>query len=245
MICSEPEVLEHCTKKYIFYLRERGYSDSVINKALNKLKNITRDNMINKNCTDETHKTKCKKCYPFVMKYNVKLPSINKIIKRHEHILTLTKETSELFPAGSIFVSFKVERNIRDILTSSYLRPLHGDAPGMEELQISPGSCAKCGDECKMCRLFLIESTHAWSYHTKDRFQIKGNLSCQTENAVYILQDEICKLSSIGVSTGPVANRWTNHKSHIRCSKKICTVASHFIENSKSCHKLTRDGRGW
>ena len=73
MICSEPEMLEHCTKQYIFYLHERGYSETVINKALSKLENITRDDMINKKCTNETHQTKCNKCYPFVMKYNVKL----------------------------------------------------------------------------------------------------------------------------------------------------------------------------
>ena len=104
MICSEPDILQQCTTEYISYLRQRGYSDNVINKALSKLEHISRDDMINKKRVNETHQNKCKRCYPFVMKYNVKLPPINKIIKKHsEHILTLTKETSELFPAGSIF----------------------------------------------------------------------------------------------------------------------------------------------
>ena len=104
-ICSEPEKLKECTAEYIKYLKERGYSDSVINKALEKLEGKTREELIEKK--SETQNEKRKRNYPLVMKYNVKLPPTNKIIKRHEHILTLREETANLFPTGSIFYPIK------------------------------------------------------------------------------------------------------------------------------------------
>ena len=236
-------------KDYENYLIKRGYSVTVIEKAKQKLATKSRTDLLynNPNSNDSEHcictaKKKDFRCFPLVMKYNAKLPKMNKLIKKHLHILEWSPETVELFPKGSIFVSYRVEPSIRDLLCKSGFPLLNKPAAIDEPVPLpEKGGCYKCEDvTCKTCALFLMEGEFAWSYHTNDKFLIKKKLNCKTKYIIYVIFDLICKIAYTGYTTYNCKDRFANHKSHVKMFRTTCEIVNHAIENQNTYHKLRR-----
>ena len=57
---------------------------------------------------------------------------------------------------------------------------------------------------------------------------------------IYLINDLVCKRSSVGHSENAMRPRWANHKSHIKRNAPTCVVAKHFNE-CNTAHKW-RDG---
>lgn len=195
--CSVPEDFLKALEDYKGYLKDRGYSDRTINKAEMKLAKVSRGQLrkVESADVDEAEIKRPKKdfrCFPLVMKYNVKLPKMNQLIKKYQHILEWSPETTQLFPKGSVFVSYKVEPTIRQLLCKSAFPLLTNDSPCRIDAEIAPtisGGCFKCGNKCKLCDLFLTEGEYAWSFNTHDKFKIKSKLNCGSGNVIYIIFD--------------------------------------------------------
>ncbi len=60
-----------------------------------------------------------------------------------------------------------------------------------------------------------------------------------THNVVYIINDNTCKLSSVGCTTDSMKVRFRNHKSHIKFDKRLCEVSKHFSDN-RHVHSLDK-----
>ena len=234
--CSGEHSYQTAIQEYKTHLLKRDYADEIIDKAIDKANQTDRNDLIF-NKKDPIDKENSARKYPLIMKYNAKLPNMNQIIRKHLPVLKLTPETSELFPEKSIFVSYKIEKNIRELITCSKFR-----SRDTHDQEINPDvkGCVKC-NKCKLCKLYLEETKVAWSYHTNETFRLKSTLTCTTPNVIYAIHDKVCKLSYIGYTGDEdIHRRWANHKSHIKQNRKTCELASHFIKNSNSCHKLTR-----
>ena len=252
--CSLPEDFKVALEEYKGYLKDREYSDNVIQKAEKKLEKVSREQLLKRvDSTDPSNqeaqssykaKKKDYRCYPLVMRYNIKLPKMNNIIKKYQEILEWSPETLKLFPKGCIFVSYRVEPTIRNLLCKSGFPALNQN----ENLTLNLGTnnnenmggCVKCDKQCKMCKLFLYEGEYAWSHNTKDKFKINKKLNCESNNIIYIINDNICKTSYTGYTTNTLKNRFANHKSHIKKNVKSCEIAIHIIESANTCHKLNR-----
>ena len=222
--CSEPEEYEKAKKEYIGYLRDRNYSKVLIDEAAQAVDKMDREKLIYKS-VDKPQKGRS---FPLVYKYNPKLPNMGNSINKHKHILSLSPDTSQLFPSSSIFVSFKVENNINRQLTSSKFKP------NQTEVQTPQNNlgCISC-ESCKLCQDFLVPSEYAKSYHTQEKFKIKSTIMCNTKNVIYIVNDKVCKKSYIGYTSDSFKIRWSNHKSHIKKNHKSCELSKHFINNPR------------
>ena len=244
--CSTDTSFQEGVQEYKTHLLNRDYDEKIIDNAIDRVNALDRNDLLAK----KVSKVKSnKQNFPLVMKYNVKLPNMSKILKKHQHILEYSSATAELFPDKSIFVSYKVEKSIRDQITSSKFKStehsVENTLSGNKEV-ISQGTvpgnkmgCKKC-NKCKLCKLYLSESEVAWSHHTGEKFKIQTLLTCDTQNVIYALHDKICKLTYIGYTEDNMKIRWSNHKSHIKQWHKTCKVATHFINESKAQHELNR-----
>ena len=56
---------------------------------------------------------------------------------------------------------------------------------------------------------------------------------------MYIINNKVCNLSSVGCTADTLKVRFRNHKSHIKSSKRTCEVSKHFSDNT-SLHVLDR-----
>ena len=181
------------------------------------------------------------------MKFNPKLPPMSKFIRDHMHILQLTAESNNLFNKDSIFVAYKMERNILSLITRNKFKSSnfdHNAQPSSElmnsnELLESNWGCYKCSQNCTLCKNFLIETKTFTSPNTNQTFKIKTKTDCKTKNIIYLILDLICyKNFYVGYSEDSMTVRWPNHKSHIKKGHKLCEISTHFINESNNMHKL-------
>ena len=262
--CSDNELYKIGVEKYSNHLRNREYSDEIIEEAIHKVNALDRESLIGLTSTPREADNPKSQVYPFVMKYNSQLPNMNDILNKHKHILTTTENTASLFKPESIFVSHKVEHNIQKLITKSrfskskqYLPnedqnvDTHKTGPTLEiqspsvvirETGKEESGCHKCESKtsCKTCKLFILQSKHAWSYHTDEKFEIKNKLTCTSNNVIYIIQDQVCCKSYIGSTGDKFKDRWANHKSHIKQNRPTCEIVSHVIEHCNDVHTLDR-----
>ena len=56
-------------------------------------------------------------------------------------------------------------------------------------------------------------------------------IDCLTRNVIYLINDNICKISSVGYTADNMKTRFANHKSHIKFNKRLCEVSKHIADN--------------
>ena len=95
---------------------------------------------------------------------------------------------------------------------------------------------------CILCKNYLKTTEYAYSYHTSTRFRIRETVDCNSKNVIYIINDKICNVSSVGYTTDSMNVRFTNHKSHIKYNKRFCEVSKHFAHNI-SFHHLNKSSQ--
>ena len=52
-----------------------------------------------------------------------------------------------------------------------------------------------------------------------------------TRNVIYLINDNICKISSVGYTADNMKTRFANHKSHIKFNKRLCEMSKHIADN--------------
>ena len=173
---------------------------------------------------------------------------MSKFISQNLHILELTPESSKMFNKSSLFVSYRMEKNILSMITKNKFRSRVNDLTVQEVPQDPPENsdwgCFKCNKACTMCKIFLIECKTVTSPNTKQVYHIKSRISCDTENVIYMIRDKICEnVFYVGYTADCMKVRWRNHKSHIKMGKKTCEIASHFTRLASSVHKLDKSNQ--
>ena len=75
---------------------------------------------------------------------------------------------------------------------------------------------------------YLLKTEYAY---TSTRFIIRENIDCNSKSVIYVINDKICKVSSVGYTADNMKIRFTNHKSHIKFDKRFWKVSNHFADN--------------
>ena len=84
---------------------------------------------------------------------------------------------------------------------------------------------------CLLCKNYLLKTDNAYSHQTSTKYKIKDIIYCNSINVIYIINDNVCKISSVGYTADNMKTRITNHKSHIKYNKRLCEVSKHFSDN--------------
>ena len=117
---------------------------------------------------------------------------------------------------------------MKDLLVPSKLKPKAKKSETSQAEVDSDAGCFTCDAKCKLCSDFMESPNTTWSFHTARTFSFKSVLNCKIENIIYKLDCLPCRKSSVGSTSWNMTSRWPNHKSHIRCNKSTCEIASHF-----------------
>ena len=56
-------------------------------------------------------------------------------------------------------------------------------------------------------------------------------IDCNSRNVIYITNYSVCKIRSGGYTADNMKTRFTNHRSHIKYTKRLCEVLKHFADN--------------
>ena len=232
--CSTSDAYEEAVVEYTRYLHNRDYSQYVIDKAINTVKDIDRKSLIG--IGDQSRNNNRKLFYPLTIKFNPKLPNMSRILNKYKYILSLNDITNRVFPAESILVTYKNERNIKSLLTTNrFGSPITVANPINDQT-----GCRSC-KTCTLCKNFLREGDTIHSYHTSHTHRIRSTVTCLTKGVIYIVYDKTCEKNYVGFSRNDMRERWSNHKSHIKKQFRSCKIATHFKEHMHDKYNLMTD----
>ena len=238
---SEPAEYIKSKLEYTNYLKARGYSIEIIMEAFRKVESKARKSYYY-NIPGEKSERDDIRVNPLVTDFNPGLPNIGRILNRHKHILKLDPVLCKVVAPDGIFASFRGAKTIHDKLVYSKLPVLESSTEEIESIeQVKPiVGCTHCdAKKCDICNNFLKQTKTAYSFHTNSIFNIDHNVNCKSKNIVYVINDLICKVSSVGCTSENIKIRFRNHKSHIKHERRTCEISSHFIDN-RALHILDR-----
>ena len=102
---------------------------------------------------------------------------------------------------------YRRAKTLRDLLIHSKL-PVLGEEITKETRII--GDYQPCKKKCVLCKNYLIKTDYAYSHQTETRFKIKSVIDCLTRNVIYLINDNICKISSVGYTADNMKTRFAN-----------------------------------
>lgn len=206
-ICSEDEDFEaHAHRMYSIF-RERGYNTDTMTLALDRVRRMHRDDLIENN-TAPTEEERIR----LISNYNKQNPRMKDIIHKYDdHIKQTRRKTIN---PQDFQVTFSRAPNLANIL-------VHSQHPHLKK---TPGT-KPCNKPCATCPL-MQEGTTITS-RTGQEFKINGSFDCQSHHIVYCLTCKKCKKQYIGESSQTLNKRIRGHISSIN-TKKDTPVAHHF-----------------
>ena len=144
---------------------------------------------------------------------------VNSLINKYLPILHADLNLKEIFPTKSITTVYRKQKNLKEMLApSSYPKSVNWQVN-----IITP-----C-NSCDICKHHLVAEKKFTSKVTGKTYFIKGDLSCNSKNVIYLITCDKCKDEYIGsaVDFRPV---FMVHKSDIKTKKERCGTSRHFNE---------------
>ena len=249
--CSDEISLAESYKQYAGHLRSRNYSEQVIQDAIGLAESTPREKLLG--IVEKVAPKRSTRKYPLIIKFNPRLPPMAKYMRQHMDILSMTPESDKLFNKDSLFVTYKMEKNIKNLITKNKFKSADNNpTPGQSPVNplnsipiINNFGCFKCDYNCTLCKNYMLETKVIFSPKTSQTFVIKDRLTCQTKNVIYMIIDKLCPdVFYVGYTSDDMRTRWCTHKSHIKKEVKSCELSSHFIAASNSTHKLDKSNQG-
>ena len=162
--------------------------------------------------------------FNLVTVYNPLLNNLQKVIKNSLPLFYSDPDMRAVFPECSINVMYGSGKNLIKELISPFLFP---------ETQLTAKSqsmVSKCGKECDFWDNFLVCRNKFTCKFTGKTYKVRGNLSCNSANLVYLLSCKLCKDQYVGSAyKNNFKPGFRVHKSDINTGKDRCRVAKHFL----------------
>ena len=171
-ICSTPELFEMRMGHLKNHLLSRGYSLSILNKAADKIRQISRLDAL-KRVEQEKTRRKC-----FVTEYHPSLPPMGKILHKHWSVMVERDgRLKECFPQPSM-VAYKRGKSLKELLCRARMPINVRRSVRQEEQQ----GFTKCGELlCMLCPFAVTAKEHMVSGRT---FVINGKITCTSTGCV-------------------------------------------------------------
>lgn len=233
-------------------LRTRGYPDDILNETNEKIKKVTRaDILIYKNKTSKKTEfqafLKGKSFLPCIVPFHSSFQmNLKKIIKTHWLIMISSNlKLTDVFEQEMPQIVYKRGKTLGNILVSSkFVQELNSlDLENIKILQaliesnqtITIESVTPCGSfNCKCC--VHIMKTNSYMDTSRELFfDIIDQFDCNSSDVIYLISCLKCKMMYVGQSGRKIRERLNNHRSDIKNNKNTA-VALHF--NSPN-HSIT------
>ena len=174
---STDQFLSKRCEEYKGFLRAQNYNPDSVDRQSEKALSVERSELLTKRVKPK------KKVFPLVLDYNPILPDIQRVIKKHAHLLRSSPELLEVFPPKSVFPAYHRTKNLKDILA---LSKFGGTGSSVHHTRQETGGCFKCNKKYDLCQKFLIHDTKFQSFATGCVYKINQQLSCTSRNVIYL-----------------------------------------------------------
>ena len=130
----------------------------------------------------------------------------------------------QIFPENTVNVTYRRNKNLKELIS-----------PSLFPRTIKDNNCSieKFNGRYDICKKIIVLSTEFTCHATKRKYKIKGFLTCNTKNIIYLIARKCCGKQYIGSATG-FRERFRIHKSDINSGKIRYGVGSHLPNVCKS-----------
>ena len=222
-MCSEECVFQVRSREMTAHFLNRGYKKTLVQKALDKAKAVPR-------CEALKYKTKQKLSRsPFIVTHNPCNPPLASWLFELQSSAILLDERMTKAMSEPPIVGKRNCKSLRGMLMPSKL-PIERDP--------NPG-CFKCMKKCILCSKYLIQTTHF--QNTGENFKIRGRISCQSTNVIYLLfcAKQCPNSKYVGLTETSLYTRFGSHRSHILNQKVSCIhINKHFNSPNHSLNDM-------
>ena len=156
----------------------------------------------------------------FVTKYNLSLPKIYGIIKKHISILQSDDPLKTFFPKDCFSTIYKRNKNLKELIAPSAYPKI---------INTKTSSITSCNN-CDIWKNYIIFDNTFLCAVTGKPYFIQGQLNWESINVIYLITCSKCFEHYVG-SAVKFKTRFCIHKSDIKTKKERCGSARHF--NSK------------
>ena len=198
-ICSRQEDFEASTQNLKNVLERQRYPPRVIEDAIEKATQLDRADLLeNRTRQHDTQRTN------LCLTYSMNFPNVNNILRRHYNIIEQSERLKRALPTVP-GVTYRRSRNLKDTLVNSRLNSSQPDS-----------GCRPCMKaRCLVCKQMNQTST-ASSTNSQYSIKVRGQLTCDSSNVIYLLQCEVCKMQYVGQTETAFRLRFNNHRAHAK-----------------------------
>ena len=198
-ICTEESHFISEVRMIINKLRERKYPEYILERAVNKIQEITRDQLLRPRERKEDPRIR------YIISFNPSNPDMKSIALQHLHLLARMRRNT--ITQEKVQIVFRKSRNLKDSVITVLVN----------EKEPPTYRCSPCRNNnrkgCISCYRILHTSTVT---NKEDTHKLRGYHHCQSENCVYCLICLCCNKKYIGETSQTVNNRLRGHESHIK-----------------------------
>ena len=150
----------------------------------------------------------------------------------------------QIFPKGTFRVAYKRgHKNLKELIAPSKIS-FRDSKEGIQGKRQYIGKCQKCGEYGKSirgrkrasgiyCCQVLEESDQFLSRTTGETYKIRQDISCKSENIIYLVNCKNCRMQGVGSCKG-FAKRVSNYISCIERKSPGCKIEQHFLQQGHS-----------
>ena len=128
---------------------------------------------------------------PLVLTFNKTLPNIKNVIDQHWHILSINENLRKAFDKRP-FIAYSRKTNLYQLIRGNCIFKNKVKRRNTKEPRQSR-HCSQCLSRMNsLCCKQVKQAKTFQTYKTKETFQIFHNLTCKSENLIYLLR---CRIS--------------------------------------------------
>ena len=216
-ICCKPENREKQFVKLKELMESRGYSEMMINSAINRARGIPRNVALRRIIRKQKENRPV-----FALTYDPRLPAIQSIQAKHwRSMVSQDPYLSEVFKQPPL-TAFRRQRNVRDHL----IRAKVPSDPKMYPERRQRGM-KKCGKNCTACP--YIKEVKSLKINQAE-WKINQSLNCNISNCVYLIEckKENCNMKYIGETKRILKFRLAEHRGYINNKDETKATGKHF-----------------
>lgn len=210
-ICDKDEDYHRHRRDLKLQLRKRGYSSKHIEKQLNRIDRLDKNDLLQR--TDTKRK---EDRIPLVLTYSKLLPDVNNILKKHQSTLHKSERMSKVFPIQPI-IAFRRDSNLCDTLVHKKTN---------NSLKQNDKVCG-----CSLCLTIRRDSIS--DSRNRKSFPVLADSKCTDRNLIYALICNKCDLTVyVGETERTLKERVEEHRRDIKYQRDK-PIMKHFKNHSE------------
>ena len=194
LICSETsKIIKHLKDLKDAFIK-RGYQSKILDHHFERAMSVVRKILL-----ENKEKPSTQGNLPLVLNFNKTLPNIKNVIYQHWHILYINENLRKVSDKRPSIV-YRRNTNLHQLIRGNCIFKNKVVRRNTKEPKQS-GHCSPCLLRMNnLCYKQVKQTKTFQSYSTKETFQIFHNLTCKSDNLIYLLQCRMCQLQYVGKS---------------------------------------------